>query len=189
MHLDITTTSSDSGSIGALSASPAHNNVSEFTEDTQLKTFLSELAKLFNTSNSAHPQTCHKLFDTIEVLMQANRPRTIKKTEQKTAKELSDFLLPKSNANSDDIDMLKWLLGDKNTLNLKLINPVISETVYTNDHLTYSNQQSLCYLLIANSLKVKLMEPGSEVSQVILVELIRCAQKYVEIMLKMLKQS
>lgn len=167
MHLDITTTSNDSGSISALSASPAHNNVSEFTEDAQLKTFLSELANLFNTSNSAHPQTCHKLFDTIEVLMQANRPRTIKKTEQKTAKELSDFLLPKSNANSDDIDMLKWLLGDKNTLNLKLINPVISETVYTNDHLTYSNQQSLCYLLIANSLKVKLMEPGSEVSVIL----------------------
>ena len=164
MHLDLTNTSNETSS----ATDESSTDSTDFSDDLQMKSFLAELARLFSTSLatnnfSTHPHTCQKLFDTIEFLMQSNRAKVIKKSEQKMCKELAEFLVPKSNANSDDIDLLKWLLGDKDTLNLKLIEPVINETLYTNDHLTYSSQRNTFYLLIANSLRVKLVDSADEV--------------------------
>jgi len=160
MHLDLT---SHDTSIATDTSSTTDS--SEFSDDDlNLKNFLAEMSRLFNTSLitnnnfTTHPQTCHKLFDTIEYLMQANRSRLVKKCEKTLNKTLSEFLLPRSNANSDDIDLLRWLLADSSTLSLKLVEPVINETLYTNDHLMYSTQKNLCYLLIANSLRIKLLD-------------------------------
>ena len=155
-----TSASNDScaSTVESSASSPEHiSSSADSRADASFNTFLAELR------TSPHPtQTCHKLIDTVELLMRSNRPKVVKKMEQKLAKELEDFLLPKSNSYSDDIDMLKWLLNDKDSVHLKLINPVINETLYTHDHLTYSTQQTHCYLLIANSLKVKLVELVSE---------------------------
>lgn len=165
MHLDITSTSGET----SIETDTSLNETSDISDDEQtLKGFLAELARIFSTNIvtnnfSTHPQTCQKLFDTVESLMQDNKPRTIKKTEQKMAKQLSDFLLPRSNANSDDIDLLKWLLMDDQNLNCKLIEPIINEALYTNDHMIYSTQRDMSYLLIANSLKVKLVEASNDV--------------------------
>lgn len=163
MHLDLSNTSNET----SIATDASFTDSTEFSDDLLLKNFFTELSRLFSTNIinnnfTTHPQTCNKLFDTIEFLMQSNRPKLIKKKEQKLAKELSEYLLPRSNANSDDIDLLKWFLYDEKTLNLKLIEPVINETVCSNDHLTYSMQKNTNYLLIADSLRIKLVEAGED---------------------------
>ncbi len=84
MHLDLT---SHDTSIATDTSSTTDS--SEFSDDDlNLKNFLAEMSRLFNTSLitnnnfTTHPQTCHKLFDTIEYLMQANRSRVVKKCEK-----------------------------------------------------------------------------------------------------------
>lgn len=161
MHLDLTNTSNET----SIATDVSSTESSDFSDDDlNLKNFLAEMGRVFNASQimnnsfTTHQQTCHKLFETVEFLMQTNRPKVIRKAEKNMAKELNKFLLPRSNANSDDIDLLRWLLADEETLNLKLVEPIFNEKLFTNDHMIYATQKDLCYLLIANSLRVKLVE-------------------------------
>jgi len=150
-------------------------DTSEFLEDeSSFNNFLAELSSLFDTNKitnkklTAYPLTCQKLFDTIEYLMHANRSREVRKLEKNMTEVLSEFLLPRSNTNSDDIDLLRWLLTDRSTLNLKLVEPIINKTLCADDNFLCSTQKNLRYLLIANSLRVKLVDSGD--SQIKLTE-------------------
>ena len=170
MHIDLKTSSS----AGSTPGSSRRTSMSDTTADTQrdeprLKAFLAELARLLsnadatqNNNSSSHytsqPSSCAKLLDTIQYLIKANRAQRMRKAEANMSNEIGKFLLPRSAANLDDIELLKWLLMDAQNMCLRLVDPVINEAAYTNDHLIYSNQRNMCYLLIANSLRVKLVE-------------------------------
>ena len=174
MHIDLKTSSSTGSATSSSPGSSRRTSMSDTTADTQrdeprLKAFLAELARMLNNTDSAqnnssshytsHPSSCAKLIDTIQYLIKTNRSQRMRKAEANMSNEIGKFLLPRSLANSDDIELLKWLLMDGQNLCLRLVDPIINEAAYTNDHLIYSNQRNMCYLLIAKSLRVKLVEP------------------------------
>ena len=101
-----------------------------------------------------------KLIDTIGHLMKTNNVGRIQNLERDMRQHISKFLLPRSLANSEDIDYLKWLLNEKN-FHLTLCQPIVYETVYTQDRLTVCDQTDYTYLLNMTNLNVKLVEKPS----------------------------
>jgi len=92
--------------------------------------------------------------------MKTNNLHRIQTLEKEMRQHISKFLLPRSLANSEDIEYLKWLLNEKN-FHLTLCQPIIYSAVYTQDRLTLCDQTDYMYLLNVTNLNVKLVEKSS----------------------------
>ena len=101
-----------------------------------------------------------KLIDSIGHLMKTNHLDRIQNLERDMRQHISKFLLPRSLANSEDIDFLKWLLNEKN-FHLTLCQPIVYATVFTQDRLTVCDQTDFTYLLNVTNLNVKLVEKSN----------------------------
>ena len=101
-----------------------------------------------------------KLIDSIGHLMKTNHLNRIQSLEKEMRQHISKFLLPRSLANSEDIEYLKWLLNEKN-FHLTLCQPIIYSAVCTQDRLTFCEQTDYTYLLNVKNLNVKLVEKSS----------------------------
>jgi hypothetical protein len=101
-----------------------------------------------------------KLIDSIGHLMKTNHLNRIQTLEKEMRQHISKFLLPRSLANSEDIEYLKWLLNEKN-FHLTLCQPIIYSAVCTQDRLTFCEQTDYTYLLNVTNLNVKLVEKSS----------------------------
>jgi hypothetical protein len=95
--------------------------------------------------------------------MKTNNLHRIQTLEKEMRQHISKFLLPRSLANSEDIEYLKWLLNEKN-FHLTLCQPIIYSAVYTQDRLTLCDQTDYMYLLNVTNLNVKLVEKSSSTS-------------------------
>jgi hypothetical protein len=98
-----------------------------------------------------------KLIDSIGHLMKTNHLNRVQNLEREMRQHISKFLLPRSLANSEDIDYLKWLLNEKN-FHLTLCQPIVYTSVYTQDRSTMCDQTDYTYLLNVTNLNVKLSE-------------------------------
>ena len=125
-------------------------------EENELKLFLNQLIK-----SSTKAINSIKLIDTIGNLMKMNSLARVSHLENEMRKHVGDFLVPRSLANSEDIDYLKWLLNDRN-FSLSLSQPIIHESICTVDHLNVLNQISYEFLLNAANLNVKLVDSSEE---------------------------
>jgi len=124
-------------------------------ESLSLNTFLNEIESRNNKSNSGG-QKWWKLIDSISLKQAVNYSCN----EKEMIVKLNQFLLPRSLANSEDIDLLKWLLSEPN-FRLKLVS-LNNQLTYSNDHLVYETQINTDYLLIANQLNIKLTDQINE---------------------------
>ena len=129
-------------------------------EENELKLFLNQLIK-----SSTKAINSIKLIDTIGNLMKMNSLARVSHLENEMRKHVGDFLVPRSLANSEDIDYLKWLLNDRN-FSLSLSQPIIHESICTVDHLNVLNQISYEFLLNAANLNVKLVDSSEESGEV-----------------------
>ena len=105
-------------------------------DENELKLFLNQLVK-----SSTKAINSIKLIDTIGNLMKMNSLARVRHLESEMRKHVGEFLVPRSLANSEDIDYLKWLLNDRN-FSLSLSQPIIHESICTVDHLNVLNQTS-----------------------------------------------
>jgi hypothetical protein len=121
-------------------------NKERCNNELNLNQFLNEIEK------RKQPQSSTRLFSTVnkQLLKLLNEQQH----EQEMSFKLTNLLLPKSLANSEDIDMLKWLLTN-NQLRLVSFN---NELTFTNDHLVLTQQNNMDFLLIANKLNIDLEE-------------------------------
>ena len=121
-------------------------NKERCNSELNLNQFLNEIEK------RKQPQSSTRLFCTVnkQLLKLLNEQQH----EQEMSFKLTNLLLPKSLANSEDIDMLKWLLTN-NQLRLVSFN---NELTFTNDHLVLTQQNNMDFLLIANKLNIDLEE-------------------------------
>lgn len=115
--------------------------------DSSLTQLLNELEKLWRKNSSSQ---VFKLVDSIRHKLKLKD--TINANEKEMSSRLSELLLPRSLANSDDIDLLKWLLSN---FHLKLVG-LDTELTYSSDHLVYGTQTNADYLLVANRLNIEL---------------------------------
>ena len=129
-------------------------------EESELKLFLNQLIK-----SSTKAINSIKLIDTIGNLMKMNSLARVRHLESEMRKHVGEFLVPRSLANSEDIDYLKWLLNDRN-FSLSLSQPIIHESICTVDHLNVLNQISYEFLLNAANLNVKLVDSSEESGEV-----------------------
>ena len=128
-------------------------------DDLNLNQLLNDIDKKKSTLNLTF-----KLIDSINQQLKQSAVNQ----EKEMSHKLNQFLLPRSLANSEDIDLLKWLLTRSN-LRLKLV-ALNNEITYSNDHLVYGTQSNLEYLLIAKKLNIKLEETDDEDDLDLLVE-------------------
>jgi len=121
-------------------------NKERCNNEINLNQFLNEIEK------RKQPQSSTRLFSAVnkQLLKLLNEQQH----EQEMSFKLTNLLLPKSLANSEDIDMLKWLLTN-NQLRLVSFN---NELTFTNDHLVLTQQNNMNFLLIANKLNIDLEE-------------------------------
>jgi hypothetical protein len=129
-------------------------------DENELKLFLNQLVK-----SSTKAINSIKLIDTIGNLMKMNSLARVSHLESEMRKHVGEFLVPRSLANSEDIDYLKWLLNDRN-FSLSLSQPIIHESICTVDHLNVLNQISYEFLLNAANLNVKLVDSSEESGEV-----------------------
>ena len=116
-------------------------------------------AKLRAFLNSRLSSACvaDKLVESALRLLKENETNRVRSMETTLSAKLSTFLLPRSLANIDDIELLKWLLDEAN-LELRLSTPILSEAHFTDDRLTFSSEANVSFLLLPSKLKVRLIE-------------------------------
>ena len=132
-------------------------NETSLQDSNRFKSFLHQLISQGCTS-------CHniiKLIDTLGHLMKLNQTTRINLIEKQMFKYLEKFIVPRSLANSEDIDYLKWLLNESN-FRLTLSMPILNESIYTMDHLSLFSQTNFNYMLTPANLNVNLVESTLE---------------------------
>ena len=134
------------------------NDVSEIEALFSTEHRLSD-AKLRAFLNSRLSSACvaDKLVESALRLLKENETNRVRSMEATLSAKLSAFLLPRSLANIDDIELLKWLL-DKANIELRLSAPMLSEVLLTDDRLTLSSEANFSFLLVPSKLKVRLIE-------------------------------
>jgi hypothetical protein len=94
-----------------------------------------------------------RVFDSIAALTRLNSCKRAALLEAKMRRLLAQFLLPKSQANVDDIDYLRWLLENAC---VRVERPFITRTLYSLDRLNAFNVADYNFLLYADKLNIRL---------------------------------
>jgi hypothetical protein len=102
-----------------------------------------------------------KLIDTIGHLMHTNHTNRVSLIERQMCKYLQQVIVPRSLANSEDIDYLRWLLNQAN-FRLRLCGPLLNEVLLTSDHLNTINRSTFQFVLTPHNLNVSLVESDQQ---------------------------